>query len=280
MRSSFAAAALEFAATLGVAAALSMLAPASPARAVDAEVERARALLDGGDAAGALRVVAHIEARTDLPASELVTVLVVRALSHAALGDAVALAADARMLVALAPSWQAPADAPEALRAALDEARVAHPTPPELDVDVYPAAGALRIVIEVDDDETGAVRGTRISWRLDGERSWHRSTESEVLVRGIAGTRVEYHAEALGPGGVVIARTGSEASPERASVPATDDDGTGGLGTMTASSGGSMTLWLAAGAVAVGALILVLVLVATGGSGERTDLGVPIVEWP
>lgn len=278
MRAPFAAAAPFVAAAPCVAAALLVLGVASSVHATDAEVERARALLESGDAAGALRVVTHVEARTDLPASELITLLVVRARSHAALGDTAALATDARLLVALAPSWQAPADAPEPLRAALDEARVAHLSPPALDVDTYRAANALRIVIEIDDDDLGTVRGTRLSWRLEGETAWHRSVESDVLVRGLAGTRVEYHVEALGPGGVVVAREGSEASPKHATVPGTD--AADGLGATSMSSGNSTTMWLIAGGVVVAAVVLVLVLFATGGGGERTELGVPIVEWP
>jgi len=263
-----------------VAAALLMLLtlPAA-AHAVDAEVERATALLDAGDAPGALRVITHIDARTDLPASDLVGLLVARARAHAALGDGVALAADARLLVALAPSWQAPADAPEELRAALDEARIAQPDAPELDVDVYPVAGGARIVIECDDD-VGAVRSTRLSWRLAGERIWHRSSAAEQVVRGLSGTGIEYHVEALGPGGVVVARSGTETAPTRSSIAASESDTTGGLGTMTTGDAESTPIWLIAGGVVVAAIVLVLVLVVAGQSSDRTDLGVPIVEWP
>jgi hypothetical protein len=263
---------------LAIAAMLVLMLPAA-AHAVDAEVERATALLDAGDAPGALRVITHIDARTDLPAGDLVGLLVARARAHAALGDGVALAADARLLVAVAPSWQAPADAPEALRAALDEARIAQPHPPELDVDVYPVAGGARIVIEYDDD-VGAVRSTRLSWRLAGERTWHRSRAAEQIVRGMSGSGIDYHVEALGPGGVVVARSGTEASPEHTSVPTTEADTTGGLGTMTPGDADSTPIWLIAGGVVVAAVVLVLVLVVAGQSSDRTDLGVPIVEWP
>lgn len=256
-----------------------LLALPAAAHAVDAEVARATALLDAGDAPGALRVITHIDARADLPAGDLVGLLVARARAHAALGDGVALAADARLLVAIAPSWQAPADAPEELRAALDEARVAQPHPPELDVDVYPVAGGARIVVEYDDD-VGAVRSTRLSWRLVGERAWHRSSAAEQIVRGLSGTGIEYHVEALGPGGVVVARSGTETAPTRSSVAASDADATGGLGTMTSGDAQSTPIWLVAGGVVVAAVVLVLVLVVAGQSSDRTDLGVPIVEWP
>ena len=261
-------------------AALCVSVSAAPAKAADAELEQARALLASGDAAGALGVIAHIESRLDLPAGELLTLLVTRALAHAALSDAVALSADARMLVSIAPTWQAAADAPEALRAAVDEARIEHLSPPQLDVDTYPAPGAVRIVIEVDDDPLGAVRGTRISWRVAGERDWHRSRASEVVVRGFAGAGVEYHIEALGPGGVAIARNGTEAAPQRTNVPTSDADTTGGLGTMTPSEGESTSTWLIATGVVVAAVVVVLALIVAGKSSDRTDLGVPIIEWP
>ena len=249
------------------------------ARALDAEVAQATALLDSGDAPGALRIITHIDGRTDLPASDLVGLLVARARAHAALGDGVALAADARLLVAVAPSWQAPADAPEDLRAALDEARIAQPDAPELDVDVYPVAGGARIVIEYDDD-VGAVRSTRLSWRLVGERTWHRSSAAEQIVRGLSGTGIEYHVEALGPGGVVVARSGTASAPTRSSIAASESDTTGGLGTMTTGDAESTPIWLIAGGVVVAAIVLVLALVVLGQSSDRTDLGVPIVEWP
>lgn len=253
---------------------------AAPARAADAEVERASALLASGDAAGALRVVAHIEARTDLPAGELISLLVLRARVHLALADSAALSADARTLVAVAPSWQASMDLPEALRAAVDEARLASPEAPSLDVDVYPAPGAARIVIEVD-GESACVRGTRAAWRLAGEPGWHRTAEAEIVVRGQAGAGVEYFVEALGPGGVVVARKGSEARPERASVPGSEGDATGGLGTMTmADEGSSKLTWAIAGGVLVAAIVVVVVLVLVGSSEHRTDLGVPVLEWP
>jgi hypothetical protein len=253
---------------------------ASPARAVDAELERASALLEGGDAAGALRVVAHVEARTDLPASELLPLLILRARAHAALGDAAALSLDARTLVAVAPSWQAAADAPEALRAAVDEARVAAPAPPSLEVDVYSAPGAARLVVDVE-DPLGVVRGTRLASRLAGDDAWRTTVGHEVVVRGQTGERVEYFVEALGPGGVVVARVGSATAPRHTSVPVSEGDPMGGLGTMMmADDSSSGSTWLIAGALAVGALVLAIVILAVGQGEQRTDLGVPIVEWP
>ena len=253
---------------------------AAPARAADAEIERASALLASGDAAGALGAVAHVEARTDLPAGELISLLVLRARVHLALADSAALAVDARTLVAVAPSWQPSMDLPEALRAAIDEARLAGPEAPSLDVDVYPAPGAARIVIEVE-GESACVRGTRAAWRLVGELGWHRTVEAEIVARGQAGAGVEYFVEALGPGGVVVARKGSEARPERASVPGSEGDATGGLGTMTmADEGSSKLTWAIAGGVLVAAIVVVVVLVLAGSSEHRTDLGVPVLEWP
>ncbi len=180
----------------------------------------------------------------------------------------------------LAPSWQAPPDAPEALRAALDEARIAQPEPPELDVDIYPAQGGLRVVIEVDDD-VSVVRGTRLAWRVAGERAWQHSEALEETVGGLPGTRVEYHVEALGPGGVVVAREGSARAPSQASIPAAPEgDVTGGLGTMTPASNNTSTTWLIAGGVTIAAVLVVFAVVVAGRSSDRTDLGVPLVEWP
>jgi hypothetical protein len=252
---------------------------ASPARALDAAIERGRALLSAGDVAGALGVVAEVEARSDLPAGDLLALLALRATAEAMSEDALALARSARAIIELAPAWQAPEGAPEAFRAALDEARIAQPEPPELDVDVYPVEGALRIVIECDDD-VDLVRGTRLAWRAGGERAWHRSEASEERVAGLAGTAVEYYVEALGPGGVVVAREGSARAPVRASIPGSESDATGGLGTMTPTSDDGKTVWLIAGAVTIAAVIGVIALVVAGRSSDRTDLGVPVVEWP
>jgi hypothetical protein len=252
---------------------------AAPARALDAAIERGRALLAAGDVAGALGVVGEVEARSDLPAGDLLPLLALRGTAEAMSEDALALARTARAIVELGPAWHAPEGAPEAFRAALDEARIAQPEPPELDVDVYPADGALRIVIECDDD-VDLVRGTRLAWRVGGERAWHRSEAREERVAGLAGTPVEYYVEALGPGGVVVAREGSARIPVRASVPGSDADATGGLGTMTPTSDDGKTIWFIAGGVTIAAILAVVALVALGRTSDRTDLGVPVVEWP
>jgi hypothetical protein len=251
----------------------------SPAHALDAAIERGRALLAAGDVAGALGVVGEAEARSDLPSGDLLALLALRGTAEAMSEDALALARTARAIVELAPAWHAPEGAPEAFRAALDEARIAQPEPPELDVDVYPAEGALRVVIECDDD-VDLVRGTRLAWRLGGERAWHRSEASEERIAGLAGTAIEYYVEALGPGGVVVAREGSARAPVRASIPGSDADATGGLGTMTPTDGDGKTTWFIAGGVTIAAIIAVVALVAMGRSSDRTDLGVPVVEWP
>jgi hypothetical protein len=114
----------------------------SPAHALDAAIERGRALLAAGDVAGALGVVGEAEARSDLPSGDLLALLALRGTAEAMSEDALALARTARAIVELAPAWHAPEGAPEAFRAALDEARIAQPEPPELDVDVYPAQGS------------------------------------------------------------------------------------------------------------------------------------------
>jgi len=236
--------------SLAVAWAVPSLALAHPL--VDEGVRR----LHDADFAGALQLFGDAERSDDLTRADLVTLLEARATVHLALDDRLSADSDLRMLAALdhdhPVSSAASPDFTEAFERAVAAVREG------LSISATHTRSGDRVQIDtwIRADPAGLVRSIRVFARR-GDSPWGDASPSQARVSASPDTRVSYYAEAIGPGGAVVATIGSRQHPR--SVPVGD----------SGENGGVPWLWIGvgAGATALVATIAV-VLVATSGGGD------------
>jgi hypothetical protein len=129
---------------------------------------------------------------------------------------------------------------------------------------------AVVLTARVERDPNGLVRETRIHHREPG-MPWETTAGSEARV---AAETVEHWAEAIGPGGAVLATAASADAPRRFSIE-DDADGDGGAG-----DGVPLWVWIGGGALAVGLVVIVAVLIGSGGGeSDQTRPAFPMVEF-
>jgi hypothetical protein len=167
-------------------------------------------------------------------------------------------------ILALDPAHVLGESVPPDLRNALDALRTqAHPRL-EIAVEATSGPGRYRLRGVVSNDGAGIVREPRVLARPRGEREW-RASEDGVLAIETPADEIAYYAEAIGPGGAIIARQGSADAPlvlrstapvERVEEPSPvveEEDGDFPTGVVVALSAGA--------AVAIGvAVVLALIL--------------------
>ncbi|MCA9609200.1 MAG: hypothetical protein KC619_26545 [Myxococcales bacterium] len=244
----------------------------TPARAHD-RIDAARAALDRADFAGALALLDEVDDGAQLTRSELVELLVTRALAEHSLGHRDAMLAELRRLASVVDRFPADESIPPAIRSAFAELadqvdRVS------VEASARHVAGGVRVIARLTDPED-LVRGVRIYTRRAGA-DWSRADVGELSVPG--GGRLEYYVEARSVGGAVVAHAGAAEEPlvveATLLVAATRDD--------EETTDDGWIPWVIAGgaAVVVGAVILVLAFVAPGFavSEPGTRFAPPVVE--
>ncbi|MFK7985630.1 MAG: hypothetical protein AB8I08_06325 [Sandaracinaceae bacterium] len=189
------------------------------------EVDRAAAEVTNGNYEAAEPLLGALLERDDLDFAELTTVLELRAVLFRAMARETQLDTALRALAALAPEHRFGSRYPPDL-----EARAARVRASVLQVTVHttsvPSAVGVRLSAEVQHDPDGLVRALR--YRVfDAERAqW---TVASPPVES-AGRQVLAFVEAVGPGGAVVATSGSPDAPIRlrglqiAAEPAEDHD--------------------------------------------------------
>ncbi len=255
--------AITTAALLGAVATTWIAAPGT-ARAHPA-VDEARAMYEEADFEGALAAIDRALSGDDLTRDELLDALRLRALVHLGMGDAEAMAEAVSAWVALAPDLELDESVPPEIRDAARQARGRGDEELGLRARATPTATGVRIDAEVRGDRAELVRTVRLHGRVGGG-AWERSETAPLELAVPDAAEVAYYAEAVGPGGVVVANEGSAREPLRWSPPAIerDDDDDG--------SGPWLWVGLGAGAAAVVGTV-VAVLLVTG--GEQSDLTRP-----
>lgn len=243
------------ASTLG----LLLLAVATPARA-HPRVDRAARYAEEAAFPEALALLAEAEASDDLTRADVVELLRVRATVHFAMGEADELTADLVRLLSLDPDYSLGPRAPPDLRQALEAARPRVSAPLELDVTADSDAAGATIRARVSGDPEGLVRRVEIGGRAEGGR-WVTTSEGRLTVPGV---NVEYYAEAIGMGGAVLARRGTEAEP----ISLGELASRGGASVAAGAEGGDdpvpLVLAIVIPTVVVAALAIVLAVVFTG----------------
>jgi hypothetical protein len=184
------------------------------------------------------------------------------------MGNADAMRADLARLVSIAPGHALDRRAPPDVQTALLEARTASPGPIRLSASPEPSPAGVTVRAEVSRDPSGLVREVRVVGRIRGTARWQRASDAPLFIAADAASVIEYYAEAIGPGGAVLARNGTEGEPLSAGGHGVTTDGA-----EASESGGEGTSpWLFVG-IGAGVLILgaAIVIIAVGASSGQPD---------
>lgn len=251
-------------------AALVLLAP-STTLAQAGPIAQATARIDEADFEAAIGILDRAEAGDALSREDLVLLYATRAGASLALGRADDMTRDLDRLSALEPAYVLDASARPELRDAL-AARSHQPLRLDLAFDVQPGAATIRATVA--GDPGGLAREIHLRARVVGTEAWTERT-GDTLVVPATDAELEYWGEIVGPGGAIVARAGSAASPSRGRADAAAVTGTGA----TSGAAGSPDLvaigvGVGAGVAVVAILVVIIAVVATSGSSD-TQPGLP-----
>ncbi|UJR80461.1 hypothetical protein [Sandaracinus amylolyticus] len=241
-----------------------------PAHADGSALDQAIAHVEDADFASALAAFEEAESSTELTRDDLVRLYAHRATVHFALGEQGAMEADLARLVALDPDVTLPASAPPPVHEALERARTGV-QPPTLRAEAVPTDSGVEVRARAEEHGADLVRGLRAWARRDrdGDAAWRRGDGGAIAVEASPGETVLWYAEAIGPGGAVLASERSRVDPGALIVPEPPPAPSGGGDDSTA-------WWLVGGgsaAVVVGVIVAVVAVVAT--TEPSTTLGGP-----
>jgi len=242
--------------------------------------------------------LARAQAASDLERADVVQLLLYRALVSLANGDARAVDDALLGLASLEPDYYMSPSIPPVVRQAFARVRASVRGPLALQSTATREPGGVRVHARIAGDVAALVREVRVHARVAGAR-WQRGHD-DVLVVATPGTAVEHYAEAIGPGGAVLASDGSEQAPSRvapsvlespraatsepparAGTARLDVAGSEAAAHDARSEGGGAWLWVGIGAGALalaGAIILVVALAPF--ETDDTQLGMPAVDLP
>ena len=224
-----------------------------------AELEAARQALLAAERAGLPDRDAYLSA------------LALRALVLHGLGEDEERDRDLERLALLAPDRGLPAEAPPSLRERfatfLEETE-----PMSLEVRTERTSDGVVLESVVSPEDSDVVDRVILFARLSPEQSFRRGVDRVTVETTLAGV-LEYHAEAIGPGGTPLLTQGSDAQPLRFPFLAADrPDGDD-------NDGGSPLPWILGGSAALVATAIAIGLaVALSGSDETFQVGGPTLE--
>lgn len=274
-----------------VAVALVCLAPGL-ARA-HPTVDEARRAYDSAQHARSLELLDQAEASTDLTREDLAELLLLRAMVHRAQRQMDLAEVDLLRLANLDPERQLGRTVHPSLRRLFETVRERVPGPVRLEVAADRMGGMVRLRVSVTDDVAALTQAFRLYGRPAGG-AWRDTDASTLEVSARPSQAVEYYAEAIGPGGAVIASHGTRGEPNRLEaegggavetdsppdpVLGTSDPGNGSGTPTTPPPGEDVPAWpfVVGGIVlAVGAAVLIGVLVTQ--PTDETQLTRPGVE--
>lgn len=222
-------------------------------------VDEGRRLYEEAEFVAALDVLGRATAGDSLTSEDLPPLLELRALVHTALGDTAAAEEDLRVLAAIAPDHTMGREIPPDLSRAFASIRAGSDGSPRLRA--TPTATAQGVIVEVtlENDWASVVRAVRIRARAGETGAYTEAVDAPLLVGTPMGEAVSYYAEAIGPGGAVVARVGTEAEPLRFAAATTTETGGGGIDPIPFIIAGGA-------AVAVGVIIAVIVVTTSSGA--------------
>ena len=244
-------------------------------------IDQAQERFDAADFEGALAKFAAAENADDLDRDDLIELYRRRAMVHHTLGNEVDLEQDLLRLATLEPGFEFDAATPPIVQNVFRQAARNLAGPLTIRVIATAGPGVVRISARVDNDLGALVQSIRIGARTAGGA--FRNAENEALnLPTTSDSMIDYYAIAVGPGGAIVANSGSRESPVRSSVDelvrgATDDTATGNDQILDDGNGphrdpdedaGGIGPWpfVIGGAVAVAGGVALAILLAGQGS--------------
>jgi hypothetical protein len=232
---------------------------------VRAQLDEARARYEEADFDSALAALARAERGSDLDADGVIELFRLRALVHLGMGDQDAMREDVRALILLRPGVELDETTPPEVREAADAIR-GELAPLRVEATLEPTDEGARIDAAVSGDVAELVRAVRVHTRVAGG-SWLTGAPPVSLdVPG--GAQLAYRAEAIGPGGAVIAEDGTAADPRTWSSSAAVSDDGGGSPWVLIGIGGALAVGLG--------VVLAVVLTSGGSQNDNTQPTLPM----
>jgi hypothetical protein len=220
-------------------------------------VDEGRRRYEEAEFVGALDALARAEASDDLERDELAAAYELQALVQLAMGNADAMHAALERLVVVSPDHTLDRRVPPAVARAFAEVRSEAPAPLRVVASVAARGDGVSVEARVERDELELLREVRVHGRAAGSDAWDVSADAPLFVEAPPGSRVEYYAEAVGPGGVALASTGTADDPlsTRASRAATESP------MVEPDAEGGVSPWLFVGIGAVVAAVATVLLI-------------------
>ena len=240
-------------------------------------IEQAEERYAQADFDGALDLLAEAEAADDLERADVVDLLVTRALVNLGAGEAEAYEDSLRQLATLEPDYRMGPQFPPHVREQFETIRE-ESRPLELTASAEVIAGAVRVQTQLS-DPGNLVRRLRIGGRDGSTGPFQVESGRELEVPAAAGATVQWYAEAIGPGGAVVARVGSPDEPRTESIHA--DLGTEGGGELTDEGGGGagwIVLGVVAGLLVAGAVVAAILFATASEVNDETTFGPPMIQ--
>ena len=174
-------------------------------------IDEGRRLYDEADFEGALSALARAEAAAELSRGELASLYALRALVYRGMRQEQAMDSELRRLLFVDPDHSLDAAAPPEVHQRLGVLHSDNPDPIRLEVLSDRSDSAVTIRANVFNDELSLVRQVRVTARVQDDM-W-TSMPGPLEVPSNRAQSVEYYAQAVGPGGVVLASGGSAEDP-------------------------------------------------------------------
>jgi len=233
-------------------------------------LDGARGHFEQAEFEAALSELDRVEEGDGLTREQLLELLRLRILVELGMGDDGGVRTDVRRLLSLDPDHRLGDSMPPEVHEAAEAIRAELGGVVSVEVEAGPTPTGVRLDAEVRNDPTSLVRQVIVHGRVAHGR-WQRAAPPLTLAPG-PGTSVAFWAEAVGPGGAVVATDGSSEVPSTFTTAAEDDDG-GDQG------GGNTLLWVGIGAggaaLVAGAIVTVGLLSGSAGVSDTTNPSFP-----
>ncbi|MFK7985995.1 MAG: hypothetical protein AB8I08_08185 [Sandaracinaceae bacterium] len=229
-------------------------------------VDEGRRLFNEAELERARDVLTQAEAEAELTREELAQLYETRALSHAALGDEEAAAADLGRLAMIAPEHELGPAMPPELREVFDA--VVAEGPPRFEVRATATLEGERVVVRGALTPHELLRGVRLGARSAGEADFAVVDGAELVLEA-ATSPVTYFAQGLGPGGLVLAEAGSPEAPRSLAFSLEEDEQDGG--------GDDTLLFVGLGAAGGAVLTAIVIGVAVAAASGPDDTTQPLL---
>lgn len=247
-------------------------------------IDQGRRSYDEADFQGALDAFSRAEQATDLTRDDLIQLYLRRAMVHQAMHNTESVEADVFRLAALDRAVRLPPSMPPPVRRAYEQAVARATAPMTLTVEVRAMPGGLKLIARIADDNAALVQSLRIRARPRGG-AWQWSSTASIEVTTAADAQVDYVAQAVGPGGVVLVTAQSDSHPLQDDSTAAHEGGTASPSRTDsraipdldveppADHGLGAWPWLVGGGAVVIAVTVVLVLVLASSNGAQPISG-------